>query len=697
MHPTIKRYLKNWYIYLIPIIYFIWYLFRIHHHGPFYLNRIDPDYVYLLNGLNCAILDFDRIGHVQHPGTPLQLVTGLFIRITHLFAGQGNIIDDVIKYPEKYLSWNSFYLAIITVGILIWLGKIASNVTHNYLGVIILQCSLFFTLYPLDLTTSYNPDRVLPLYVLILTGLCIQILYNPQFSEKRFAILTGILLGIAVITKIHFLPLVLIPLFLIRYFSSYIYFGISILLSALISFLPVIKKLRSSLDFFTHMIKHDGLYGKGSERFLNPQKFYENIISILHNNLTTDILIVLTLLTIIFLLFRKSFRKERIQEFNVLLSILLSTLIGLILVAKHYKPSYFVPYISLNALTFFMLWKVSKIGLFKFGKALSLVFLIILLYLPLKVVFQINTRKPNPASVNSYNARVIQSMISQDDFLLIEPTWRSGPLIENALIYGNSFIAQNNLYYNNYERIYPNVLSYEGENSSLSYFRMIEADNEAILKSGKSIFLLSSTGRNAMIIEDYIKKCGDSLGVKMQIDTCYENTLTNEFLIRFFNISGWHTKSSGICGFERNIKNILYTDNGKELMSGNHYLDQNNKCNGNFSLKLDSKLNVSPAFVVHHVAKGDYLTFTIKSSSIVDADRKEGNLIISSIENKTSPIVRTRQYQSLKITPGWILTRLSVDITDQPVDSTISCYFEYSGAKVKYIDDFSYEHYQRSN
>lgn len=689
-----KQYLKYWFIYLVPIAYLAWYLFRIHLIGPFYLSRIDPDYVYLLNGLNCAILDFDRIGHVQHPGTPLQIITGVFIRITHLFAGHGNIIDDVIKNPEIYLSWCSFYIALITMGILIWLGKISYKATNSFVGTLIIQCSLFFTLYPLDLTTSYNPDRVLPLYVLILAGLCIQLLYNKQFTEKRFAILSGILFGFAVITKIHFLPLIIIPLILIHRFSSLCYFGISFIVAGVISYLPVHKKLMSSLTFFSQMIKHDGLYGKGAEQFIDPQKFLENIVTLVQNNWTTTILYILCLVTIIYLIFRSPVRKEKKQEFLILIAFILSDLVGLILVSKHYKPSYFVPYISLNALILFILWKVFYKDLPKIGKVLFLCLSLTLLLLPLKKLWYSNHYQNNVAKTSSYEARLIQDQITSNDFLLIEPTWRSGPFVENGLIYGNCFVAHYYQYYNNYARIYPNILTYDGENSSLKYFIMVEADNEAIFKSGKNIFVLSTPKRNAPLIDNYLNGYADSLGIKLQKDTCYANTKDNVYLIKYRNVSGWGIKSTATCGFERNETNALFTDDGRVPLTGNYRLDRGNKCNGCYSLKLDSNLNISPSFTVHGVAKGDYIVFTVKSSTKTDSDKKDGSLVIKTAWIDADSIARTTQFQSLNITPGWYLTRLSVEIMDQPVDSSLSCYFEFSGNEVEYIDDFAYEHYQ---
>ena len=93
-------------VYLIPLVSLLagfWIFSRI---LPFHVKNIDPEYPYLINGLNCALLRFNMIGHTDHPGTPFQLFCGLIIRLTHLLAGRESIVADVFRRPDFYL-WPS--------------------------------------------------------------------------------------------------------------------------------------------------------------------------------------------------------------------------------------------------------------------------------------------------------------------------------------------------------------------------------------------------------------------------------------------------------------------------------------------------------------------------------------------------------------------------------------------------------------
>jgi hypothetical protein len=47
-------------------------------------------------------LHFD-VGHVDNPGTPLQLLVAIITRLTHLIAGKDTYIEDIL-YPARFLS-----------------------------------------------------------------------------------------------------------------------------------------------------------------------------------------------------------------------------------------------------------------------------------------------------------------------------------------------------------------------------------------------------------------------------------------------------------------------------------------------------------------------------------------------------------------------------------------------------------------
>ncbi len=64
---------------------------------PYFLNENhDPSYFYLQNSLNLAQLSGYGVGQVEHPGTTLQTLGGIVIKIYFLITGKNqNMVLDV--------------------------------------------------------------------------------------------------------------------------------------------------------------------------------------------------------------------------------------------------------------------------------------------------------------------------------------------------------------------------------------------------------------------------------------------------------------------------------------------------------------------------------------------------------------------------------------------------------------------------
>jgi hypothetical protein len=53
-------------LWILPIFTLMWGIFILFYFDTFYSRNIDPEYPYLINGLNAAILKFNQIGHYDH-------------------------------------------------------------------------------------------------------------------------------------------------------------------------------------------------------------------------------------------------------------------------------------------------------------------------------------------------------------------------------------------------------------------------------------------------------------------------------------------------------------------------------------------------------------------------------------------------------------------------------------------------------
>ncbi len=655
--------LKKYLIIIIPALFLIWSLQLNLSGGPFSLSRSDPEYPYLLNGLNCATLNFSNIGHTDHPGTPFQMITGLFIRVTHLFIGQEPIVQDVLSRPETYMASASLFLSLLTFFLMYWLGTVAIRKDGRLIGAIILQSSFLLSNVLADMPLRYNPDRMLMIYNLILAGLTVKFLFTENYSIRRFAILTGILMGIGFATKFNYLPVLIIPLMMIPDMRNRLIYSGSVAGAFFISILPIIGKFKEFRRFISGVVSHDGLYGQGSQQVINLKSFARNFVDLLSNNLAYTMILVLTIGIIVYYLISKKNQPADNQLIIILKAFIIASLIGFILVLKHYKAYYFAPVLSLSGLVLFIMWKISGSNL-KSEKSrsmiaasvLSLLLLISVIPLPAQYRNRLLNKRANLKTQQFYAEN-----ITKKDLLFIEPTWLAGPMIENALIYGLSYVAHRQEFYSDYQQLYPNVLTWEGAGKNPALFRTAEADPESILFSGRDIYIYSSPGRNAGTLLNYLDTLSGSYGTRIMRDTVFSNPDNQDKVIRVRNLEGWTTLTD--------VKEVTGP------------------------VKLSSGSPVSISIPIPGVTTGDYLEITLRIYK--NDPENKCRLIARSGQSDTDGIYFEDSGSLQDIGHGWQLLRLRGKINATPADGQLICQAYYPGNKTITVRDLQIKHFGR--
>jgi hypothetical protein len=688
--------LKTTWVFLIPFITLLWSLYILWLSGPFYLSRIDPDYIYLLNGLNCATLDFYRIGHIDHPGTPFQLLTGLFILITHWLIGQGPLVDDVISRPEMYLSSASLQLTLITAFIILWLGKLVMKNGNDVLGALIIQSSLVLNVFLIDLPNRYIPERMLALIVLMFTGFCFKHFYTENYSGRKYAIHSGILLGIGFVTKFNFLPILIIPLFLIAKMKDRLIYIITLVVTAVICFLPVHDKFSYFKGFVISLIKHDGLYGGGSQQVFNPDVFWHNVILIFRGNIPFTIVLGISLAIIVFLIIKPSIRKNLNKEFLYSIALIFAAIIGALITAKHFKEHYIIPVISLTGFSVLILLKTGrKIFPLNYVNIAFILLLVYFVYLPWAILYRPYTEKKKNNYHGLLTADFISKNVSSQDYLLIEPTWLSGGMIENGMAYGLSYVASRHYYYNEFERYYPNALTWIDNDRPLQYLKMIDASNETVFKSGADMYLYSSPGRNADVLCNYIDSCALVYGISYQRDTVYKNSANGDIVIRLRNLSGWYEKMTVSCGFERFDDHSLFSDDEQFTLTGQFNLSHKFASNGFHSLELTETTPRSPEMLIHQVHEKDYFEVTVKRKRT--GNEVKGNLYLCTVDFSGAQSKIAKGFLVSAIHENCELLRLTYELHDIVAGGYLTVYYEYPGKEIEFIDDFTIRHFSLKN
>ena len=244
--------------------------------GPYWLgNNSDPDYMYLGGAL--ALSKLSSPGFADHPGTPVISLGALVIITAQAVQQKADLQEDVLKNPEFYLDIIYYTLLVLCAAMLVVAGGITIWLTKNLYLSLMMQLTPFLSIAILSRMTYVGPESLL---VLISIGFATTVLvFLERGTEKRytfFAVLFGILSGIAIATKLSAIPLMIVPLVLLsgRYkLLCLMITGIAFLGATL----PILPRYRYFISWIYGIATHTGHHGTGDKGLIDPTKYLKDL------------------------------------------------------------------------------------------------------------------------------------------------------------------------------------------------------------------------------------------------------------------------------------------------------------------------------------------------------------------------------------------------------------------------------------
>jgi len=531
---------------IFPIILICWGLAIFYFFDPFFARTIDPEYPYLINGLNIAQARFNFIGHFDHPGTPFQVYNAIVIKLTHLISGHGNIAEDVFARPEFYMKSISGSLFLIQTILIFWVGHLALRRKIPVWQILILQASFLFSSELIWLFIRATPDRFFMIAGLIFTLVYLKHGYENR-SMRKFALWSGVAMALGFATKFNFLPVLLLPLLFIDTNKNRLIYVASGIVSFFLFILPIINRFKEFRHFITDIIKHDELYGKGNSNALNIQKMVDSLTEIIRINPGLLVfIIVLMALIILAILKRKEVNKDFIWIFSGFLIIFI---VQIVMVSKHFKNYYLAPSFVFYGFMFF----VVSLFLSKIIKKKNSLIVTCSIIPVMLIGFAFAKAK---ADLPVISARInqegkirnfVEKNISTDDFWFVQPTWEGAPFKENAIVYGISYCGHREEYLPQLMASNPNIITYEYDNELVKLWRCTVVSLDSVVATGKNIYIYSTPGRNADILQQLVKNAATRNNFQLAIDTVYSDPETNSQIIKNYAVnskSDWQTKNS---------------------------------------------------------------------------------------------------------------------------------------------------------
>lgn len=514
---------------IIPIMAVAWGIFLLSFFDPFYSKSIDPEFPYLVNGLNCATIKFNYIGHYDHPGTPFQVFNGIVIRLTHLVSGKGDIVQDVFARPEHYMNAISISLFLILAGLTFAVGLLGFKRKIPVWQILLLQASFLFSDVLMWLFTRVNPDHFFMISGLIFVLVYLKHGYENR-SPRKFALWSGVVMALGLATKFNFLPLLILPLLLIDTHKNRLIYAGSGIVSFFIFIAPIINKFDDFFRFLTSIFKHDGLYG-GGESKMNFQKMMDSSLEIFRLNPELLLLLVVLVGLTVFA-FRK--RKDGKGFYFLFAGYLFMILLQILMVSKHFKNYYLAPVFILYGFIFFTISLFLSTFIKKKSHLILASSLLPILF-TLSTFVKVKRGLPEIAKVIEHREKIrlfVDREVSKSDYWFVEPTWEGGPFVENAVVYGLSYCSHRIEYLPQLMAVNPHVITYEDNNNEVKLWRCAPVSLDSVVATGKNLYIYSSPGRHASVLMQMAQNAADRNNIHLMVDTVFSDRETQNEIIR---------------------------------------------------------------------------------------------------------------------------------------------------------------------
>ena len=383
----------------------------------FWDMHYDPSYAYLLNGLNLS-LTHDNVGHTDHPGTTVQVMSAIIIKVTYQFRDKSiPMAEDVLSYPEYYLRIIAMCFTLGNIMLLILLGFIAvkgsGEITYGLLFQTIpfllntnLRHQLFYDVKPEPILFS-GQILLIMVFLIETTGIGLKgkmhstkwgINFNMSEGIPRKILIYAVLIGFCLTSKIHTFPLFFFPFLMIKSVRNKIFYSLMTLLSFLFFTIPIWSSYTRFIKWTFSLFMHSGRYGQGPSEIVDKKVYFEDMQSIFKTQPLFSGILIISFLVLIFL----SLKRNKLLQYKYLLTIFIVEVFAIMPISKQYKMYYLISIIPMSILNMYLIFQLININ--KYEKPLILFFVCLCLLLNFNYHFwDVYNKKPIETEKNALN------------------------------------------------------------------------------------------------------------------------------------------------------------------------------------------------------------------------------------------------------------------------------------------------------
>lgn len=316
--------------------------------GPFHQGQwTDPDYCYLLSALTIA--EGSAPHHVDHPGTPVQVLGAVVLRAVDLAPARppgASLRLRVLGDPERYLVPFGAVLALACCATLYAAGYAVWRTTGRLSDALLCQLGPLLSWQALTLFC-----RVMPEPLLATLGACLGAFVVATLAtgdEVRWPVLLGIVLGLGIAAKVPFSVLAIVPLAALGTWRGRARWAGATALTLALALLPIWSELPRMLKWLIAIGTHSGHYGSGRASVVDWPEFRGNLATLPRDE---PLMFALAGGSVILAALVARARDARRRWRSTLLAIAGAQVLLLLLVAKHPRAHYLIPGSALTGAT----------------------------------------------------------------------------------------------------------------------------------------------------------------------------------------------------------------------------------------------------------------------------------------------------------------------------------------------------------
>ena len=323
--------------------------------------------------------------HIDHPGTPLQLLILLIIWLSNLGLSTADILNKVLTNPELYLFFVSNILIILSFLTSVLLSAYIYYKTNNKIAAVLTQLPglSFLTLksftspyFILPIVINVSPEPFLISIVNLFSLSFLMLYFSKKPYEEFLATLgLGLVCGLGLATKLTFFPLLFSALIIIPWRLKPL-FIMTCSISFVLSTFPIISKYPLLFQWIINILTHAGFYGMGAQEFINWNMFFVHLFKDILSEYWFYLypvagIFIYSSIALIKNFSNRNYRFLWVSTFGVLFQV--------ILLAKHFSLHYIGPGLGLCGCVFFLFY-INNIAQHKILKQITTILVIVFIF-----------------------------------------------------------------------------------------------------------------------------------------------------------------------------------------------------------------------------------------------------------------------------------------------------------------------------